>query len=372
MTGMSVQVQVQGSVAAGFEPVREVFADWVGSSSGTGGGFAAWHDGRWVVDLVSGYADAARTRPWQPDTLVMPYSVTKAFAAVTVLVLVDRGLVDLDAPMTTYWPKLPSDATVRQVLSHTSGHVLLDEPQPEEALYDWDLLCSALERQEPAWPAGSALGESALFYGHLLGQVVRAVDGRSLGAFLRDEVCGPHDLDFHVGVRDEDLSRVADLTGYGEGLRAYLDRSDGLMGQALSNPPGVLDPAVVNGERWRRAEVPAVNGHGTARAIAGLHVALGTGRLLTADLLDEATRAQAEGHDRVLGGDTMWGLGFGIEPSDGWGMGGLGGSFGWWSRAGGGYAVGFVTGHIAPSPGADDPGTRLENAVRKVLGLEPV
>ena len=368
---MTVQGQAQGSVAAGFEPVREVFADWVASSPGTGGGFAAWHDGRWVVDLVGGYVDAARSRPWQLDTLVMPYSVTKAFAAVTVLVLVDRGLVDLDAPMSTYWPKLPGDATVRQVLCHTSGHVLLDEPQPEEALYDWHLLCAALERQEPAWTAGTALGESALFYGHLLGQVVRAVDGRSLGTFLREEVCGPHGLDFHVGVREEDLPRVADLTGYGESLHAYLGQSDGLMGKALSNPPGVLDPAVVNGERWRRAEVPAVNGHGTARAIAGLHAALATGRLLSADVLAEATRVQAAGHDRVLGADTAWGLGFAVEPSDGRGRGGHGGSVGWWSHAGR-YASGFGTGHAAPDVTGEDPGDRLENAVREVLGLDPV
>jgi CubicO group peptidase (beta-lactamase class C family) len=370
-------MDVQGSVAEGFEPVRAVFTDWVEASPGTGGGFAAWHDGRWVVDLVGGYADAARTRTWQPDTLVMPYSVTKVFAAVAVLVLADRGRVDLDAPMTTYWPRLPGGATLRQVLCHTSGHVLLDEPQPEEALYDWDLLCAALERQQPAWPPGTAIGEAALFYGHLLGQVVRAVDGRTLGTFLRDEVCGPHGLDFHVGVRPADLPRVADLTGYDAALRAHLERRGGLMARALSNPPGALDPAVVNGERWRRAEVPAVNGHGTARSVAGLHAALGGGRILSEELLAEMTRVHAAGHDRVVGAETAWGLGVGIEPDDGWGMGGLGGSFGWWSRAGG-YAVGFVTGHVGAREAGpeddtvDDPGTRLENAVRAVLGLAPV
>jgi CubicO group peptidase (beta-lactamase class C family) len=371
MSGMSVQ----GSVADGFEPVREAFTDWVEASTGTGGGFAAWHDGRWVVDLVGGHADEARTRPWQPDTLVMPYSVTKTFAAVAVLVLADRGLVDLDAPMATYWPRLPGGATLRQVLCHTSGHVLLDEPQPEEALYDWDLLCAALERQQTAWEPGTAVGEAALFYGHLLGQVVRAVDGRTLGTFLRDEVCGPHGLDFHVGVRDADLPRVADLTGYDAALHAHLERRGGLMARALSNPPGVLDPAVVNGERWRRAEVPAVNGHGTARSVAGLHATLAEGRILSDELLGEMTRTHAAGHDRVVGAETAWGLGVGIDPDDGWGMGGLGGSFGWWSRAGG-YAVGFVTGAVGARPDGgpddEDAGTRLENAVRAALGLAPV
>ncbi len=360
-------MDVQGTVAAGFEPVREVFADVVAASPGTGAAFAAWHDGAWVVDLWGGYADAARTRPWRADTLVMPYSVTKPFAAVCVLVLADRGLVDLDAPMTTYWPALPGGATVRQVLAHTCGHVLLDAPQPEEAFYDWDLMCAALEQQQPTWPPGTGIGESALFYGHLLGQVVRAVDGRSLGRFLREEVCGPHDLDFHVGLAPADLPRVADLTGYDEAFRRRGEQREGLMLRALANPPGALDPAVVNGERWRRAEVPAVNGHGTARAVAGLHAALAQGRILSPGLLAEMVAVQADGFDQVVGAPCQWGLGVGIEPSDGWGMGGVGGSFGWWSDAGR-YAVAFLTGLVADR----DPGTDLENAVRGVLGLDPV
>lgn len=359
-----------GTVAPGFEPVREVFADVVGAAAGTGAGFAAWHDGEWVVDLWGGYADAARTRPWQADTLVMPYSVTKPFAAVCVLALAERGLVELDAPMTTYWPALPGGATVRQVLSHTSGHVLLDEPLPVDAFYDWTTLCAALERQQPTWPPGTAVGESALFYGHLLGQVVRAVDGRSLGAFLREEICAPHRLDFHVGVAEDDLDRVADLTGLDESFRRSFGERDRLMPRALGNPPGVLDADVVNGAAWRRAEVPAVNGHGTAKAVAGLHVKLAQGELLSERMLSELTAVQAEGYDRVVGDSCQWGLGVGLEPDDGWGMGGVGGSFGWWSHAGR-YAVGFVTGFVAVH-GDDDPGTRLENAVRDVLDLPPV
>jgi CubicO group peptidase (beta-lactamase class C family) len=364
MTGMDVQ----GSVAAGFEPVRAVFAELVEASPGTGAAFAAWHGGRWVVDLWGGYADAGRSRPWREDTLVMPYSVTKPFAAVCVLLLAERGLVELDAPMTRYWAALPGGATVRQVLAHTGGHVVLDEPQPVEAFYDWDLLCAALERQQPSWPPGTALGESALFYGHLLGQVVRAVDGRTLGQFLRDEVCRPHALDFHVGVPSSDLPRVADLTGFDEEFRRRLGERGGLMPAALSNPPGALDPEVVNSEAWRRAEVPAVNGHGTARAVAGLFAALGEGRLLSRAVLDELTSVQAEGFDRVVDATCRWGLGVGIEAEDGWGMGGVGGSLGWWSHAGE-YAVAFLTGCVVSDR---DRGGELENAVREVLGMPPV
>ena len=361
-------MDVQGSVATGFEPVRELFAELVAPSPGTGSAFAAWHGGRWVVDLWGGYADAARTRPWREDTLVMPYSVTKPFAAVCVALLAERGLVDLDAPMTSYWPALPGGATVRQVLAHTSGHVVLDEPQTVAAFYDWDLMCAALERQQPSWPPGSAVGESALFYGHLLGQVVRAVDGRTLGRFLRDEVCAPLGLHFHVGVPASDLDRVADLTGYGDEFRRRGEQRGGLMLAALSNPPGALDPAVVNGEPWRRAEVPAVNGHGTARAVAGFFAALGEGRLLSPEMLAEVTSVQADGFDRVVNDTCQWGLGVGIEPGDGWGMGGVGGSFGWWSHAGE-YAVAFLTGCVVSDR---DRGGELENSVRAVLGMPPV
>jgi len=359
-------VEVHGSVAGPFSRVREVFADVLAGQPGTGASFAVWHGGTWVVDLWGGYADAGHTRPWQRDTLVMPYSATKPFAALCVLTLVDRGLVDLDAPMRRYWPQLRAEASVRDVLSHRAGVVVLDEAAPEEAFYDWGLMCSLLARQQPAWAPGTAQGESALFYGHLLGQVVRRVDGRSVGRFLREEICGPHDLDFHIGLGDADLARVADLTGFDAGFRASQEAAPELYRRAITNPPGSRDPRVVNGRRWRRAEVPAVNGHGTARAVAGFYEALAHGRLVGAAVTEELTRGRGVGPDLVIGDEREWGLGVVLDP-DGYGMGGVGGSFGWWSEAGQ-YAVAFLTGHI----GDHDRGERLETEVRDVLGLPPL
>ena len=356
-------MDVHGSVAPPFSPVRDVMADVVAGQPGTGASFSVWHDGEWVVDLWGGYADAAHSRRWQQDTLVMPYSVTKPFAASCVLTLVERGQVDLDAPMQRYWPELRATATVRDVLAHRAGLVVLDEEAPEEAFYDWDLMCSLLARQEPAWEPGTAQGESALFYGHLLGEVVRRVDGRTLGRFLRDEVCGPLDLDFHVGLDEAALGRVADLTGFDAAFRAAQEAGPELYRRAIGNPPGARDPGVVNGERWRRAEVPAVNGHGTARAVAEFYVALAHGSLLEPTLRKEMTARRVPEPELVMGGEREWGLGVAVD-GDGYGMGGVGGSFGWWSEAGQ-YAVGFLTGHIGDHDRAD----RLENAVREVLGL---
>jgi CubicO group peptidase (beta-lactamase class C family) len=138
------------------------------------------------------------------------------------------------------------------------------------------------------------------------------------------------------------------------------------MARALANPPGALDPSVVNSRRWRTSELPAVNGHGTARAVAGLYVALEEGVLLSAELHREMTSSGPRAPDLVVGDERSWGLGVVVEP-DGYGMGGIGGSFGWWSHDGG-YAFAFLTGEIA----GHDRGDRLEQAVREVLGLPPL
>jgi CubicO group peptidase (beta-lactamase class C family) len=360
-------VRPEGTVAAGFEPVRDAFAEVLAGQPGTGASVAAWHDGRWVVDLWGGYADAAHRRPWQPDTLVMPYSVTKPFAAVTVLLLAERGIVDLDAPMQSCWPELRAAATLRDVLAHRAGLVALDEEASEEAFYHWGLMCDLLARQEPTWPPGTAQGESALFYGHLLGEVVRRVDGRSLGRFLRDEVCGPLELDFHVGLTAGELGRVAELTGFDEEFQAAQLGYPELYQRAIGNPPGARDPRVVNGERWRRAEIPAINGHGTARAVAGFYVAIAQGRVLGPAMREQLTRSAGVEPELVIGGDQAWGLGVALDPAEdpgGYGMGGVGGSFGWWSE-GGSYAIAFLTGHV----GDHTRGDRLEAAVRTALGL---
>ncbi len=355
-----------GSTTAAFAPVRDAFEavlDEHDAAGATGAAVAVHHRGEWVVDLWGGYADRARTRPWAEDTLVMPYSVTKPFAAVCALVLVDRGVLDLDAPLTTYWPEMVAATTLRQVLSHQSGHALLEKPAPAEALLDWDWMCSLVAAQPPLWEPGHGCGESALLYGHLVGEVVRRVDGRSLGTFLREEVCGPHGLDFHVGVREDQLPRVADLTGL-EARRT--SAGVGVLERAVSNPPGARDPAVVNSTAWRAAEVPAVNGHGTARAVAGLFVALAEGRLLSEPLAREMAQPAVTGLDHVIGEQVTWGLGVGLDD-DGFGMGGTGGSLGWHSTEGD-YRLGFVTGLVAEH----DRVTRVDNAVRGCLALPPL
>ena len=342
-------MRVDGVVDRRFEAVREAFVEVAG---GTGAAVAVWSDGHWVVDLWD----------WRADSIVMPYSVSKPFAAMGALVLADRGRLELDAPVRAYWPEFRAPATVRQVLSHQAGVVALDEPVGTDVFYDWDRLCGLLAAQEPAWEPGTAHGESALFYGHLVGELVRRIDGRSLGEFLRAEVTGPLGLDFAFGLSAAEQARAVDLTG----LEALADTEDKpeLYRRAIGNPPGARDPHVVNGPAWRAAEIPAVNGHGTARAVAGLYAALLQGKPLSPGLLGEATTEHCRGTDRVFGQETAWGLGFGVYP-EGYGMGGLGGSF---AGTADGYAIGFVTAKM----GDHDRVDRIENTVRACLGHPPL
>jgi len=360
-------MEVGGRVEHRFEPVREVFGQALAGQAGTGAAAAAWWDGAWVVDLWGGRADAAGGRPWEAGSLVQAYSVSKPFAAVCALVLVDRGQLELDAPVRRWWPEFRAPASVRQLLSHQAGVVALDEPAPTEAFYDWDRLCALLAAQEPAWEPGTAHGESALFYGHLVGELVRRADGRGPGRFLREEVCGPLGLDFFVGLTAAERARAVDLTGVGEYFRKQQAAGlPELYQRAMANPPGAFDPAVVNGSAWRAAEVPAINGHGTARGAAGLYAALLRAELLSPALLTEATTAQCSGVDAVFGEDSAWGLGFGVD-ADGFGMGGSGGSYAGASTAGG-YAFAFVTGTM----GSHDRGTMVENAFRSCLRMPPL
>ncbi|HYO33351.1 MAG TPA: serine hydrolase domain-containing protein, partial [Nocardioidaceae bacterium] len=223
------------------------------------------------------------------------------------------------------------------------------------------------EQQEPRWEPGTAHGESALFFGHLVGELVRRIDGRSLGRFLYDEVCGPRGLTFFVGLDDTTLHRAVDLTGLDARFREELTSGrSALYRQAMGNPPGALDHDVVNGTRWRCAQVPAVNGHGTAESVAGFFAALLTGDLLSPAVLAELATAHCSGPDAVMGGESAWGLGVGVDE-DGFGMGGTGGSVGWASKQGG-YTFAFLTGHV----GTHDRADLLENALRQCLNLAPL
>jgi CubicO group peptidase (beta-lactamase class C family) len=283
-----------------------------------GASFAATIDGEYVVDLWGGYANEAGTVPWERDTITNVYSTTKVMTALCVLILVDRGLLDLDAPVARYWPEFSQGGKgripVRWILSHSSGLSGFGEALPLEALYDWERIIKVLERQKPWWEPGTRSGYHAVTFGYLLGELVRRVSGKTPGRFFRDEAAVPLGADFHIGLPVEHEERVAEMTKLSQMLPGNID-PESIAGRTLLNPsftPGHSDRA------WRGAEIPASNGHGNARSVARVGSLLACGGSLEGRVyLSRATilkaiEEQINGTDLVLGMPIHWGLGVGL------------------------------------------------------------
>ncbi|MGN9916220.1 serine hydrolase domain-containing protein [Micromonospora palomenae] len=338
-----------------FAPVGDCFHDLLATGRETGAGLTIWYDGHPVVDLGADSRGA-----WRPDTLVNVYSVGKPVAALCLLLLVDRGRLDLDDPVATHWPGFHAPATVRQVLNHTAGLPTFPVARPAEAVADWELLCADLAAADPEWEPGSVAGEHAWTYGHLVGELVRRVDGRSVGRFLAEEIADPWRLDLGFGLGAADQRRCVDLS-YGDPAWPVrmLGEPGSLRARALSNPPGGLDLAVVNSPLWRGALVPAVNLHATASALARLYAGLAADgtldgvRLFSTELVAEATRVQYDGPDLVLDRRACWTLGMQREPDGSWGMGGIGGSSAW-ADPERGYVFAYATAHLADHDRVDE------------------
>ncbi len=287
--------EIGGHCAPGYEGVREAFRTCFAELGETGAAVACTVDGRLVVDLYGGWSDADRLRPWSPSTLVHVWSVTKPLAALAVLFLVDRGLVGLDEWVAAHWPEYAAagkeTTTIRHLLAHQAGLAEVPEHVTLELLADHEALAPRLAAASPEWAPGTQHGEHALLYGTLLGELVRRVDGRSLGTLLRAEITGPWQIDFHVGLSPEERGRTAELVDEGGRWRSELLASP--FGRVLGRPPEVLDVATTNSESWRAAEVAAVNGHATAVGVARLQAALAAGgeldgvRLLSKETVDE-------------------------------------------------------------------------------------
>ena len=273
-------------------------------------------DGTEVVDLWGGWADAARTRPWEADTLCNAYSVGKPIVALSVLQLVAARRVELDARADLYWPELVAGqqgATVRDLLCHRAGVNAIREPLTNDDLWDWDRMTAAVAATEPWWSPGSRHTYHTNTYGFLAGELARRVTGDRPGAWLR----GAIGADLMWGVPDSDLDRCADVVWNQPGAittdRSILDTltdEQRMIALGYGNPPGFSSIGVVNTRQWRQCEVPSTNLHATARGIAQVYAALLDGSLLDRAVLAEATRTQSEGWCPVLERDVSFGLGF--------------------------------------------------------------
>lgn len=278
--------EIDGYTAPGFEPVAEAFAANFAEGSEVGAAVSVYLHGRPVVDLWGGLADPGTGRPWERDTTQIVYSTTKAATAVCALLLVQRGELDLDAPVARYWPEFAAagkqDIPVRWLLTHQAGPVALDRPVARADALAWHPVAEALAAQRPQWRPGTRHGYHALTFGRLVGEVVRRVSGRSLGAFFRDEIAQPLGLDFHIGLPKAEQHRVSRLVQPEFDLDAAAIDLDQLpepiraIAAALADPTSLTRRAYTcveppfdhNDPDEQAAEIPATNGICTARSLA--------------------------------------------------------------------------------------------------------
>ncbi|HEY32209.1 MAG TPA: beta-lactamase family protein [Dehalococcoidia bacterium] len=322
---MADAVEIQGYCAPGFENVKAALARAFEVEGDVGASFAATIDGEFVVDIWAGYADAARTRPWEKDTIANVWSTTKTMTVLCALILVDRGQLDLDAPVSHYWPEFAQAGKekilVRHILSHTSGLAGFEATVTAEDLYNWDHIVGLLAAQKPWWEPGTKSGYHSITFGYLVGEVIRRITGKTLGTFFREEVAVPLGADFHIGLAAEHDARVAELIPPPRpqpGDPSYInpeDRSE--LARTVANP--TLPAAVTTQRAWRAAEIPAVNGHGNARSVARVAAVMACGgelngmRLLSMPTIEKIIEEQCYSTDLVLRVPIRWGLGFALN-----------------------------------------------------------
>jgi CubicO group peptidase (beta-lactamase class C family) len=312
---------IHGTFDEAFAPVRDQFERNFADGLELGASLCVTKDGETVVDLWGGDADT-HGRPWERDTICNVWSTTKTLSAVTMLVLAERGLIDLDAPVATYWPEFAVNGKdgvlVRHVLAHTAGLPGWDPVIAAEDLYDQDVLAANLAAQAPWWEPGTEAGYHLITQGHLEAEIVRRVTGRTIGEYFRDEIAGPLGADAHIGLPESEEPRVAEMVP--PDVLALVDEAqtppDSIAARATFSVP--ITAHEQNTREWRAAEIPAAGGTANARSVARVHALLANGgRLDGVDLLSAATLhrifdEQIEAVDQVLGMKMRYGIGFGL------------------------------------------------------------
>lgn len=391
---------IDGYVATGFDGVRDAFAANFESHGEVGASFCLYHRGEKVVDLWGGLADPATGRPYEKDTCQLVFSTTKGVVAICANRLIDQGRLDPDAPVADYWPEFAQagkqDVPVRWLLSHRVGLPVLDVDLTLDETLSWEPVVEALAAQAPIWEPGSQHGYHATTFGWLVGELIRRVDGRSVGAYLAEEIAGPLGLDLWIGVPEDRLGQVAPLLTFdlpdNENIRTVIEQvlgPDSLTGRALRTPcpelfggtEGTIDLSMFNDPRVLRAEIPAANGVTNARSLARLYAAcvgeVGGIRLLSEAQVERATERQTTGPDAVMFFETAIGLGFFLSSAfssyggpRGFGHTGTGGSMGF-ADPDAGIGYGYVMNQLMPNMIGDARTVGLTEACYEAIGGRP-
>lgn len=319
--------EIKGTVAPGFEMVRDAFAANWQVQNEVGASACVTLGGETVVDIWGGTATYDHGEAdWGEDTIVNVFSTTKTMSFLCCLLLADRGQLDLYEPVATYWPEFAANGkeniATRHIMGHTAGLPGWEQQLTLDDLADHDRLVSLLAAQGPWWEPGTASGYHASTQGFLLGEIVKRVDGRSLGTFFAEEIAGPLDADFHIGTGPEHDARVAHVIPppgmFGDDLAAMVPSMEegSIPWRVTKNPP--FDGSIANTLDFRRAENPAGGGHGNARSVAEIHALTANGgrakgkQIISPDGLEPIFDVQSDGIDKVLPVHIKFGMGFGL------------------------------------------------------------
>ena len=282
-------------------------------------------DGKNVIDIWGGYTDEAKTRLWDRDTIVNVWSVTKAISSLTVFILVDRGLLDFNEKVAKYWPEFAAngkqDIEVRHVISHTSGLPAWEKPIALEDIYDIDESTARLAAQAPWWTPGTASGYHSLTHGHLIAELVRRVTGKSLKQFIAEDIAGPLEADFQLGVPEEDYHRTAQIIPPPLPSSPRPQPPTGSVLEKAMNAPAIK-AEVSETPGWRNAQIAAAGGFANSRSITKIMSIMSLGgsvdgrRFLSPETIQKIFEEQANGTDLVIGAKVRFGTGFGLATKD--------------------------------------------------------
>jgi CubicO group peptidase (beta-lactamase class C family) len=316
---------IQGFVEPQFAAVKQAFSANFSQHSDVGGACSIYHQGKCVVDLWGGVADPVSGRLWQQDTLQLVFSTAKGLTATCIHLLVERGQLDLDAPIADYWPEFAANGkqqiTTRMVMCHKAGLAAVDGDLTLQQVLNWEPVVTAIAAQAPNWPPGTEHGYHARSYGWILGEVLRRIEGISLGEFLQREFAVPLGLDLWIGLPAQQLSRCARVIPPARGASSIADwfGESSLMARVMNGPSNLFD----YNEMWNepailQAEMPSSNAVATARSLAKFYAALigevdGI-RLLQAQTVKAACEVQSEGPDKIVMAPVKFGSGYSLPP----------------------------------------------------------
>ncbi len=313
--------QIHGFCDEKFAAVRERFEKNFAEKGEVGACVAATVEGEIVIDLWGGHRDVAQNLAWEENTIINVYSTTKTMAAMCALLLADRGLLDFNAPVSQYWPEYAQNGKertqVRHLMSHSAGLSGMDEPMQGDAFYHWDNVVCALAAQAPWWEPGTASGYHAMTQGHLIGEVVRRITGQSIGEFFQSDIAGPLEADFHIGTAETHWDRIGELIPPQGDLadNGGVD-TESIAARTFRNPAVSARAAGTPG--WRKAEIPAANGHGNARSVVRVQTPMANGgsafgvELMSSEGAARIFDEQSNGDDLVLGVPIRFGMGYGL------------------------------------------------------------